>query len=354
MGGLYDAFILQFDPGRGRKWGSYFGGSASDQAIQVVGYSDHIYIVGNTESSDLYVCTSCNPPDPLLEDASYNGGDWDMFIAKFDRTGLIDPANFSGTFATYFGGSGGEHVGAMTVDDNGNVYIGGYVTDDSYSDFPVVTSSTGYDQSFGQSSDYSDAFFIKIDANNDVTWCTAIGGNSGSAANKPETITGMAVDLNDNLYVTGTTASSGPSTIPAAPITSNTSGLFPLADPNTSSSTDFMRNNSGGLDAIVMKYDTGGEIEWATMHGGDEDENYEPGTYYFLGGIAVSADGNIFITGGTSSDTYGNYPDFPHVVLSGVTGRYDQSSYGGDGVSVSGDVFLAMFDQNFELKWSTY
>jgi len=371
-----DAFILKIAPDRHVLWGSYFGGTSGEAISQISGVSaqvvvnsqEFVYVAGVTGSLDVPMCGSCTN-DPLLNQSSpcnTNGTD-DIFIAKFRGSdGLLDPL-VSGTFSTYFGGSGHENVQSMTIDANDNVYIAGTVHQNSYPGaadvFDQVTLSGAYNQPFGQAADDYDAFIMKLslDVNNKdyISWCTAIGGDGGLSTY--EIITALTTNANGELYATGRTYSNGQTgNIANAPCTSYAAGYFPLVNPGTSS--PYIKYNSGGYDAFFMKFDSDNAIEWSTLYGGTDDEN-EYISLQSVGSIAVDPDENIFITGCTQSSTYGLFPNFPHFVLSNVTDHYDQQYFHSDlpppnntctPGGLTTDAYVGMFDSGFELKWSTW
>lgn len=72
----YDGFIVSFSPSGIRNWGTYFGGSQSDEILRVKNYNNFLYISGNTSSSEIAT------PDgfEVLSGTSLNVS----FIAKID------------------------------------------------------------------------------------------------------------------------------------------------------------------------------------------------------------------------------------------------------------------------------
>ena len=78
---------------------------------------------------------------------------------------------------------------------------------------------------------------------------------------------GIAVDGSGNIYITGYTSSD-------------------LASPN-----------QGGFDAFVVKYDSGGTLQWTRQIG--------TASFVIAWGIAVDGSGNIDIAGSTEGDLGG-------------------------------------------------
>ncbi len=112
----------------GLAFSTFFGGSGYERAQGVaVDKDDFIYIVGNTGSPDL-------PTTPGAFQRTYrgdnvNGSSGDGFVAKFspDGTRLI--------WATYLGGTGGDRIYNVVVDDAGRPYVAVWT---SSADFPTT------------------------------------------------------------------------------------------------------------------------------------------------------------------------------------------------------------------------
>ena len=62
---------------------------------------------------------------------------------------------------------------------------------------------------------------------------------------------------------------------------------------------DFDGNsNIGGSDVVIVKYNSSGVKQWAYQYGTTSDD--------FGEGIAVDSSGNLYVTGTTSGNFYGN------------------------------------------------
>ena len=146
-------------------------------------------------------------------------------------------------------------------------------------------------------------------------WTTFLGGSTSDAGS------GIATDEQGNVFVTGTTSSSD----------------FPVTPGAAQSS------RGEGNDAFVTAYDADGRVRWSTMLGGDSNTTSNA--------IAVDGQGNVYMTGGTSSC------DFP------VTPGAAQPVYGGDtGLEIGttfvpayrGDAFIASYDATGAKRWATF
>lgn len=337
--GLQNAFVYKFNSQRGIVWGSYVGGTAINATGNkiVTNSNGFVYVGGDIIGTGLPTC-SCTS-DPILN----NTTGADCFLFKFNSSGFVGPS-ITGTFATYFGG-GNESLKSMTIDNNNNLYLGGFVQFTAFAQFPHVILSGAYNQSFIATNNVLEGFITKINSSNVVTWSTAFGGNNGSGI-VGDNVGGMVTDASNNLYITGASSANYSSTILSPPLTTPDPGKFPLVGPSTGN--PFIRGNSGLNDAYVVKFNTNGAILWSTLFGGQGQENINANSDYYSD-IAITSQGNIVITGYTASSGYGtNYPLFPHKTTQSY--QYDQTSYGGGDY----DAFIAMFDPNYELIWSSY
>ncbi|MBN1331210.1 MAG: SBBP repeat-containing protein [Candidatus Heimdallarchaeota archaeon] len=138
-GGDSDVFISKFSTSGFLLWSTYFGGNSSEEGIGIVVASDDsLYITGSTSSIDF----------PTLEtyNSIYNGGNSDVFIAKFSIEGFL-------LWSTFLGGNDTDAGHSITVGNDDNCYVTG---DTKSNNFPTKNA---LDSSFN--GDY-DAFVMKI------------------------------------------------------------------------------------------------------------------------------------------------------------------------------------------------
>jgi hypothetical protein len=145
--GSEDAFVAKVNAaGTGLVYCGYIGGSGNDRGWDIaVDGAGNAYVTGQTNSTEATFPVTVGP------DLTYNGGDWDAFVArvKTDGTGL--------DYCGYIGGSGDEYGYDIAVDGAGNAYIVGY-TRSTEATFPVTV---GPDLTYNGVED-SDAFVAKI------------------------------------------------------------------------------------------------------------------------------------------------------------------------------------------------
>ena len=243
-------------------------------------------------------------------DASFNGGNIDAGITKFntDGTALI--------FSTYIGGNGSETPNSMICSATDEVYIFGLT---SSSNFPMAGSP--YDNSFAGGPNISsvtytmgfaegvDMFVARLSADGSSLLASTYMGGSGTDGynwgslqyNYGDQFRGeIVLDDANNVYVASTTAS------PNFPVVGGPQGSL-----------------SGAQDAIVFKMPpTLSSLTWSGYYGGN---GLETGN-----SVQVAANGDVYMAGGTSSTntpfstgfdvSYGGDRDGYVVRLNGNTG----------------------------------
>jgi Beta-propeller repeat len=237
------------------EYSTYLGGSFIDQAFGIAVDRDrNVYITGFAGSTDFPTTSNAfQTARPGLGNA---------FVTKFDAIGNV-------VYSTYLGGSNspsgqGDQGFAIAVDAIGDAYVTGYTAS---TDFPTKNA---FQKTL--KSPETNAFVTKLDAaGNELVYSTYLGGSSfdGDQGN------GIAVDADDNAYVTGFTLSAD----------------FPTKNA-------FQENLKGGRNAFITKLDAAGcALIYSTYLGGSGGDQGN--------GIAVDADHNAYVTGFTLS------ADFP-------------------------------------------
>ncbi len=207
--------------------------------------------------------------------------DYDGYISKYD-------ADFNLIYTTYFGGCGNDGIRALAIDVNDNVYVAGLTLSD---DFPLRTPvQTSLAQSrFSTEPVQSDGFYAKLDKSGALLYSSYLGGNGRDG------IRDIAVDADENLYVTGFTHSTD------LPTTCRL-GEVPVIKCNSIGGVKTVTDVENGqeistyADAFVARIESQGDvIGFLTYLGGKYDDWAQ----------AISLfDNAIYIAGNTSS------PDF--------------------------------------------
>jgi hypothetical protein len=212
---------------------------------------------------------------------------------------IIDPA--VRVWGTYYSGGSAEFGFTTTTDQSGNVYMGGNTGSNTTT---LIATSGAHQTTYGGPS--WDGFLVKFNTNGVRQWGTYYGGFG------TEYIYGSVVDQSGNIYVAGSTQSTGPSIATVGSHQPNVGG--------------------GATDAYLAKFNTNGVRQWGTYYGGVGDE-----TGY---SCAVDPSGNVYLAGVTSTS----------VGTSITTVGSHQSSFGGNLY----DGFLAKFNSAGTRLWGTY
>jgi hypothetical protein len=281
-GGGFDAFVTEMNvSGSQLVYSTYLGGSADENdqggmanyggiAIDSAG---NAYVTGLTTSADF--------PTPGGQPPVNNGFVADAFVTKLNASGSL-------VYSTCIGGRGFDAGHAIAVDSLGQAYITGQ---EESGTLPV----NGFQpvHAAGCQSGFKDGFVAKLNAaGSQLLYSTYFGGNSCNIG------FGIAVDADQNAYVTGETLSSSNFAI--------TPGAF-----DTTCGTDGACNPINNVpisDAFVTKIDTKitgpASLKYGAYLGGSSDERfvYTGGP----GGIAIDPAAKfIYLTGNTAS------ADFP-------------------------------------------
>lgn len=312
-GGVEDVFLAKFDSLGFRQWCTYYGGNGDDEANAVdVNNSGHICIAGFTKSSSgiatpgafqttymagyndgfiaLYDSTGTlqwstyyggNSTDEI-HDVDLNDSGQVTFAAYIRSPGLASPGAYQTTYAgsskgmfgvfdingvriwsTYFGGASGESLLACAFDSQNNIIASG-----STGSLTGIASPGAFQPNkIGG----SDGLIIKFTNGGQRIWSTYFGGDAG------ESFSGIYIDSNDNIYLTG---SSNSSTGLSSP------GAF-QATGNPASADN---------DAVIALFTPGGSRIWATYLGDSEND--------YGKSIVVDSSGFVYFAGQTLSQTY--------------------------------------------------
>lgn len=114
FGGSQDLYLGKFDEDMTPIWGTYIGGSDFESFLvqaNFVAKNDAIYVLGLATGNDHFIYS-----DETYQ-AQNNGGD-DLFIMKFSDEGNL-------IWGSYFGGSGQETFGSISVVNDDTFYLVG-------------------------------------------------------------------------------------------------------------------------------------------------------------------------------------------------------------------------------------
>jgi len=297
--GSGDLFVVKFDHDLTSLLAStYLGGNGHDCCNALsLDQNGNVFVSGATSSMNFPISAGA------YQSTRKTGGTYgdDIFISKFD-------GNLSTLMAsTYIGGTGDDFSEAMAIDGNGNVCIGGWITS---TNFPTAVDA--YDRSY--SGGAYDAIVAKLNSDlSSLIGSTFLGGTAW------DFVYGMALDQEDNIYVTGHTASTN----------------FPVSSQAYDRTYNGLGGQGVGDDVFITKLNsTLTQLKASTYLGGSAWDN----GYALL----VSKNGAVYGAGTTSSN---NFP--------ATTFAYD-TTYAG-GTRYTGDVYLLRLDSDLSmLEASTY
>ncbi|WP_281614943.1 PKD domain-containing protein [Flammeovirga sp. SubArs3] len=291
--GLSDAFLVKMDEkGTTRLWSTYYGNADADEGNAIALHNDDVYIVG-TKSDQAFLAkfsskgaliwektfgtaTTSNGIDISITNTQifvmghyFGGSTNNAFVTSFDFNGqLIKEQTIEGDV---------QFLSNMTT-DNTNVYITGYLYDD-----------TKFPSSSGQITLSSDGFVAKVNNNNTFEWARnfstsfkdepiqieynsnqlyvagqtkksisivkidQFSGNENKTlvdnygGSKVETVQGLTIDSKGNIFITGITESDN---------------LI-----SSSSNVIYQDKFGGEKDVYVTKFNSNGSVNWATYFG---------------------------------------------------------------------------------------
>jgi hypothetical protein len=279
--GSDDVFVVKLNPsGTSVIYSTFIGGKLRDlgRTIKVDAFGN-VYVVGITFSPDFPTSNSLKPA---------LGGEVDAFVFK------LNPRGSGFVFSTLIGGSAFDVGFALSIDDLGEIYVGGRTQS---IDFPLVNAVQT------ERRGASDAWVAKLNRDGSaMTFSTYFGGEGD------DWCFSLAVDSSHQIYFTGQT--------------------------NSSTLTTKAANQpeyGGALDAYVAKLDPErSTLVYSTYLGGTGDDR--------ANSICLDTSGNAYITGYTHS------ADFP------ISNGAYQPKYGG-----AGDAFVTELDSlGGALLYSTY
>lgn len=288
-----DIFIAKYNSSGALQWVQTAGGTESDVANCIkIDSNGNILITG-------FFYISCT----FGTNTIISAGKADMFVAKYNNTGEL-------LWVKHGGSSEIDAANGMVLDNENNIYITGYYSNNATFDSTAIPHAG-----------LADLYILKYNANGALQWLEW-SGSTGNEVGK-----GIAIDLSGAIYVTGyfnsastsfdgiTLTNSGSYDIFAAKYDPKTNswkwakkaggsaedrGNSIVLDPNRNVYiTGFFKGtanfdgttmiSAGQSDAFIARYDTTGSVVWARQSGGINDD--------IGNNIGIDSDENLYITG---------------------------------------------------------
>lgn len=358
-GSSTDGFVMKFDPTMSSvRFATYLGGSGDDSCQDVApGPEFGVLVSGDTASTDFPTAAAHTPVKPagtaaFVARLNSNGNSlvFSTFSASGENRGLDSDAGGAAyhllrdgdaavvrkyavdgstiAYQTSVGDGESAYPEAIAVDGLGRASVVGTT---GSSGFPA-TSGVVQTTFGGGGSTRGDGFAFQLDLDGDLAWSTFLGGSGDDVAHD------VAVDGLGNVHVVGETLSSNYPLSRAAQATSgggtdgfvtvlNSSGTVRVfstylggsandlcrgvtADDcgnvfvtGETDSTGFPATGgapqtslSAGVDAFVARYESDGDLDWASFHGGTSDDVGER--------IALGDGGLALVVGTTGSSNF--------------------------------------------------
>jgi hypothetical protein len=245
-GGIDDAILVKFDSAGQLKWATYYGGNMHDIALGVTeDAAGNVILAGHTESAAaIATAGSWN--------STFMGG-YDVFVAKFDSTGVRQ-------WGTYYGELDVEEAFSVVCDPPGNIYVTGFTT--SANDIATPSGfQTGY-------SGQQDAFVAKFNpSGSTLLYGTYYGGPGNDQG------TCIRLSSTGNIIITG-----------------NTTSTVGIAAPGA-----WQPSIGSADDGFLVRFNAAGARIWGTYFGGDDVD--------YIGGFVLDGNENIVFAGSTLSTT---------------------------------------------------
>lgn len=330
MGPTVDIVVAHYSPSGQYRWARVIGSDSSEEAKGVATDDSGNVLVTGYQGS--YAVDYGGGPQLVRAGT-------DLFVAKYSSAG-------SWVWSKTIGGYGYDQGNAIAADDQGNVFVTGY----------IGVSSVGVDFGGGPLSSVggSDAFLVKYSATGGHVWSKRFGdtGNDNGMA--------VAADGSGNVFVAGTFE--GTVDFGGGRLTS--SGLRDIFVAKYSASGQHLWSkrfgNSGDDVAYAIAVDSSGDLALAGKY---------QGSINFGGGNLSSAGGDdaflVKLGGGSGSHVWskdfgaGSGDTATGVSVDGsrnvvVAGYYSGSvDFGGGAISSLGvDVFVAKYSPSGGHMWS--
>jgi hypothetical protein len=243
-GGYSDFFVAKYDILGNILWAKSGG---------AVGYYDFAYSISTDINSNIVITGSFVGTANFGSTTLTSVGLEDFFILKYDSSGNM-------LWVKSAGGNSWDVGQSVSTDPSGNILVTGYFKSDTF--------TFGTTALINKDNLFTDIFLVKYDSSGNIMWAKSAGGNSFDQGES------VSCDANGNVLITG----------------------YFKSDTIVFGNTMLINNNINQWSEIfIVKYNTSGNIVWATGAGGiSDDEGHS---------ISTDINGNVLITGMFTSNT---------------------------------------------------
>lgn len=261
-----DALVVKYNSSGELEWQKRLGGTIGDDQFYkvITDNAGNIYCVGNT----------------LSDGAGQN----DILVAKYNSSGVLQ-------WDKIIGGTANDYGRGIAIDSSGNIIV------------------LGYTYSYGVGN--GDFILCKINSSGVVQWTRTIGGSSNELS-----IGSIDIDSSDSIYIHGYTASAGAGGVDMYLAKFTSSGTVSWqrtlggtgADRAYEVKVDDSDNvyvaavtyseGAGSADALLVKYNSSGTLQWQRRLGGTGVDLYYS--------VSVNSSGDVLAAGYTNSDGEGS------------------------------------------------
>ena len=296
-----DIFIAKYNSSGSVQWATRIGGTQNDAGKGIsIDSSGYVYVTGTFSSATANIYNAPGNGSTALTLTNSNSGANDVFLVKYDSSGVAQ-------WATKIGGTVNDFVNCVTTDSSGNVYVTGYFQSATAN---IYNAPGNGSPAFSLTNiGGSDLFMVKYDSSGTSQWATKIGGTGTEIGYS------VATHSTGNVYLTGTNSS----------ITAN---IY-----NANEQDSGLKISGSG--SFIVKYDSSGSAQWVTKIGSGNGDVAQS--------IKTDWSGNVYVTGYFSSASMSIY-SAPGNTSSGLTALTN---------SGSNDIFMIKYNSSGAAQWAT-
>ncbi len=283
-----DGFIFKIDPDNGQsQWALSISGTSVESINGVTtDNSGNVYLTGFLRSTDVYLqhikggAITSDTLHCTKQDMS------DMLVVKYDADGGLIWSKSFGTDSAFEVGS------SIALDDNNNVYVGGYWDYSPTTSFGSIHVKNNGPNNFDQ-------IILKLDENGNEQWAKAPKGGANDYISQIEIKGNRLYTLGhfsgDLTYTTITTVAKDGNNYVSHNLLSNL----------RLQTTAYATRSWDYYDVFLAKYDLDGNVKWSQVVS-NCNELASPGSpveHHLSDGLSINASGEAFVSASFEADT---------------------------------------------------